>query len=291
MTWKKSVMPKSVYRRQLAARLRELREDSELTLAEVSGRVEVSAGSLSRIETGDRGTTPVLVKALLDCYGVNDQAVREDILDLVRADQAQKRPWWRKYATVVNTTQYGGYLALESGAVSLRSYEPLLIPGLLQTEDYARAIITEMRSDLTARQVDALVKVRLRRQELLSGEAPPKLWVVIDEAAIRRHVGSAKVMQQQIEHLLAACEHPHITMQFLAFELGAHAGLYGSFVLMDFPNPTPEVVWMENLTNSVCFEDSKDVDRYADVFDHLRARALGPSETRRRFRELIKELE
>ncbi|KAK1182537.1 helix-turn-helix transcriptional regulator [Streptomyces sp. NBS 14/10] len=291
MTWKKSVMPKSVYRRQLAARLRELREDSELTLAEVSGRVEVSAGSLSRIETGDRGTTPVLVKALLDCYGVNDEAVREDILDLVRADQARKRPWWKKYAAVVNTTQYGGYLTLESSAVSMRSYEPLLIPGLLQTEDYARAIITEMRSDLTARQVEALVKVRLRRQELLRGEAPPKLWVVIDEAAIRRHVGSAEVMRQQIEHLLATCEQPHVTMQFLAFELGGHAGLYGSFVLMDFPNPTPEVVWTENLTNSVCFEDPKDVERYADVFDHLRARALGPSETRRRFRELSKELE
>ncbi|MFD8869654.1 helix-turn-helix domain-containing protein [Streptomyces sp. NPDC059590] len=291
MTWKKSVKPKSVYRRQLAVRLRELREDSELTLAEVSDRVEVSAGSLSRIETGDRGTTPVLVKALLDCYGVNDPAAREDILDLVRADQAQKRPWWKKYAAVVNTTQYGGYLALESSAVSLRSYEPLLVPGLLQTEDYARAIITEMRSDLAARQAEALVKVRLRRQEVLNGEAAPKLWVVIDEAAICRNVGSAEVMQQQIEHLIRVCEHPRITLQFLTFEQGAHAGLYGSFVLMDFPNPTPEVVWVENLTNSVCFEDPKDVDRYVDLFDHLRARALGPSDTQRRFRELIKELE
>lgn len=290
MAWKKTVSPKSVYRRQLAARLKELREDAEMTLAEVSARVEVNQGSLSRIENGDRGTTPVLVKALLDCYEVNDKAIREDVLDLVRADQAHKRPWWRKYAAVVNTTQYGGYLTLESSATSLRAYQPLLIPGLLQTEGYAREVISEMRVDLSPRQVQALVDVRMQRQAMLHGDNPPKFWAVIDEAAIRRNVGSSAVMREQVQSLLEVCEHPHITVQLLPFEVGAHAGLYGSFILMDFPEPTPEVVWVENLTNSVYFEDPVDVDRYTEVFDHLRARALGPPESGRRFRKIIGEL-
>ncbi|MGY0057976.1 helix-turn-helix domain-containing protein [Streptomyces sp. LZ34] len=291
MAWKKSTASKSVYRRQLAARLRELREDAELTLAEVARQVEVSQGSLSRIETGDRGTTPLLAKALLDCYEVTDTTLREDLLDLVRADQAQKRPWWKKYATVVNTTQYGGYLTLESSATSLRTYQPLLVPGLLQTEAYAREIITEMRPDLSARQVQALVDVRMRRQEMLDTENAPTLWAVIDEAAIRRHIRSAEVARQQLERLVHASEHPRITIQFLPFTAGAHAGLYGSFMLMDFPAPTPEVVWVENLTNSVCFEDPGDVDRYIEVFDHLRSRALEPPETCRRFRTIARELQ
>ncbi|ADI06500.1 Helix-turn-helix protein [Streptomyces bingchenggensis BCW-1] len=284
-------MSKSVYRRQLAARLRELREDTELTLAEVARQVEVSQGSLSRIETGDRGTTPLLVKALLDCYEVTDTTLREDLLDLVRADQAQKRPWWKKYAAVVNTTQYGGYLTLESSATSLRTYQPLLVPGLLQTEAYAREIITEMRPDLSARQVQALVDVRMRRQAMLDTENAPTLWAVIDEAAIRRRIRSTEVARQQLERLVHASEHPRITIQFLPFAAGAHAGLYGSFMLMDFPAPTPEVVWVENLTNSVCFEDPGDVDRYIEVFDHLRSRALMPSETCRRFRTIARELQ
>ncbi len=290
MSLKKALVPKSVYRRQLAARLKELREDAELTLAEVSARVEVNQGSLSRVESGDRGTTPVLVKALLDCYGVIEETTREDVLDLVRADQAQKRPWWRKYAAVVNTTQYGGYLALEASATSLRTYQPLLVPGLLQTEDYAREVIAEMRDDLSPRQIQALVDVRMQRQGILDGAHPPKLWAVIDEAALRRSIGSPAIMHRQVTELLRACDHPRVTVQLMPFTLGAHAGLYGSFMLMDFPPPTPEVVWCENLTNSVYLEDPGDVDRYIEVFDHIRARALGPPETRRQFKKIIEEL-
>lgn len=165
------------------------------------------------------------------------------------------------------------------------------MPGLLQTEAYAREIITEMRPDLSARQVQALVDVRMRRQEMLDTENAPTLWAVIDEAAIRRHISSAEVARQQLERLVHASEHPRITIQFLPFTAGAHAGLYGSFMLMDFPAPTPEVVWVENLTNSVCFEDPGDVDRYIEVFDHLRSRALEPSETCRRFRTIARELQ
>lgn len=290
MAWKRNPAPQSVYRRQLSSRLKELRDQANLTLTEVAKTVEVNQGSLSRIETGERGTTPVLVKALLDAYGVTDAETREDILDLVRADQAQSKPWWRKYSAVINTTQYGGYLALEASANTFRNYEPQLVPGLLQTSDYAREVITAMRVDLDAKQIEALVTVRMGRQAILQGEGAPKLWAVIDEAALRRIAGSPAVLKGQLEHLLALAKRPNITVQLLKFAAGFHPGLYGSFMLMGFPEPNPDVVWVENLTNSVYFEDSADVDRYTEVFDHLRARALGPPETRARLGTMIKEL-
>lgn len=290
MAWKRNPAPQSVYRRQLSSRLKELRDQANLTLTEVAKTVEVNQGSLSRIETGERGTTPVLVKALLDAYGVTDAETREDILDLVRADQAQSKPWWRKYSAVINTTQYGGYLALEASANTFRNYEPQLVPGLLQTSDYAREVITAMRVDLDAKQIEALVTVRMGRQAILQGEGAPKLWAVIDEAALRRIAGSPAVLKGQLEHLLALAKRPNITVQLLKFAAGFHPGLYGSFMLMGFPEPNPDVVWVENLTNSVYFENSADVDRYTEVFDHLRARALGPPETRSRLGTMIKEL-
>lgn len=259
-------------------------------MADVAAAVEINQGSLSRIESGDRGTSPVLVKAMLDCYGVTDPAMREDILDLVRADQAQRQQWWRKYSAVINTTQYGGYLVLESSATALRNYETELIPGLLQTEEYARQVITSMRVDLNSAQVDTLVKVRMNRKNLLEGESAAKLWAVIDEAAFRRIEGSPKVLRGQLEHLLESMERTHVTVQMLPFSAGFHPGLDGSFVLMAFPEPNPDVVWVENGPHSVYFEGSADVGRYTEVFDHLRARALGPPETRSRFNDMLKEL-
>ncbi|MFD4144091.1 helix-turn-helix domain-containing protein [Streptomyces sp. NPDC058572] len=290
MAWKRNPVPKSVYRRQLSSQLKELHEQSGKTLAEVGNIIEVNQGSLSRIMNGDRGTSPVLVKAMLDCYGVTDPTVREDILDLVRADQAQKQKWWRKYSAVINTTQYGGYLELEQSATTLQSYEPQLIPGLLQTPEYARQVITAMRVDLDAKQVNALVDVRMKRQALLAREDAPKLWAVIDEAALRRISGAPAVLKEQVEHLLDLEPRTNITLQLLPFDAGFHPGLYGSFMLMGFPQPNPDVVWVENLTNSVYFEGSEDVGRYTEVFDHLRATALGPPETRSRIKSMIKEL-
>ncbi|MER6386746.1 Scr1 family TA system antitoxin-like transcriptional regulator [Streptomyces sp. NPDC001127] len=148
MALKKSLVPQSVYRRQLAACLKELRDATGLTLTAVADQLEVNQGSLSRIENGERGTTAVLVRAPLDLYGVEDEDRRSDVLDLVRADKEQQKPWWRKYSTVLTPTRYGGYLTLEAGATHLASYQPMLVPGLLQTEDYARAVISQMRKDL-----------------------------------------------------------------------------------------------------------------------------------------------
>ncbi|HEX5567789.1 MAG TPA: helix-turn-helix transcriptional regulator [Streptomyces sp.] len=291
MALKRSLVPQSVHRRQLAIRFRELRETGGLTLAEVAERVEINQGSLSRIENGERGTTPVLARALLDCYGVDDPALRDDILDLVRADKEQRRPWWRKYSAVLTSTRYDGYLTLESGAESLFSYQPMLVPGLLQTEEYARTVISQMRTELTPQQVEVLVRVRVERQRSrLGGAQPVEFRAVLDEAVVRRTIGSASVMRDQMRRLLAASEQPHITVQLLPFSLGAHPGLYGPFVLMSFPAPTPSVVWLENPRNSVYLETAEDVENYTEIFDDLRARALDPSETRARIEQIIEEL-
>lgn len=292
MALKRKLVPQSVYRRQLATRLRELREASGLTLTEVSEQIEVNQGSLSRIETGERGTTPVLVRALLDCYAVTDTELRDDILDLVRADKEQQKPWWRKYSTVLTPTRYDGYLALEASAVALANYQPLLVPGLLQTEDYARAVIAQMRPDLGADQVDALVKVRMERQEsCLSGERPAELRAVLDEAVLHRVIGSPTVMRQQFARLVQAGEQPNVTIQLLPFTLGAHPGLYGPFVILTFPQPTGPLVWLENPNNSVYLESQSDVQNYTDTFDQLRASALSPAETLTRLIRTAEELE
>lgn len=147
-----------------------------------------------------------------------------------------------------------------------------------------------MRVDLDAKHVQALVDVRMNRQDILAREEAPKLWAVIDEAAFRRIESKPAVLKQQLEHLLDIEPRPNITLQLLPFEIGFHPGLYGSFMLMGFPEPNPDVVWVENLTKSVYFEGSEDVGRYTEVFDHLRATALGPPETRSRIKKLLKEL-
>lgn len=292
MALKRTLVPQSLYRRQLAAQLRELRESAYLTLAEVADRIEVNQGSLSRIETGERGTTPVLVRALLDCYGVHDDARRDDILDLVRADKEQQKPWWRKYSTVLTATRYDGYLALEAGATALASYQPMLVPGLLQTEDYARAVITQMRRELTPPEAESLVKVRMERQESrLGGDHPTQLCAILDEAVLRRTIGSPAVMREQFTHLMEASEQPNITLQLLPFALGAHPGLYGPFVILTFPQPTRPLVWLENPKNSVYLESDDDVENYTEIFDQLRACALDPAETRTRITQIAKELE
>ncbi|MFF4819829.1 helix-turn-helix domain-containing protein [Kitasatospora sp. NPDC001309] len=287
---KRPPAPQSVYRRQLAPRLKALREAIPgMTLTAVAEAVEITQGSLSRIETGQRGTTPVLVKALLDHYGVTDPEVREDLLDLVRADNAQRNSWWRKYSALMAATQYSGYVALESSATTLHSYEAQLIPGLLQTEDYARAVISSMRVKLDARSIEDLVEVRMRRQDLLTSDEPPKLWAVIDEAALRRLRGTPALLEGQLRHLLEMSLRPNIVVQLLPFGVGLHPASYGSFMRMGFPGPTQPVVWVEGLTKSVCLEAADDVEEYDEAFDHLRARALGPPETRARITEMIKE--
>ncbi|MBZ3908457.1 MULTISPECIES: helix-turn-helix domain-containing protein [Streptomyces] len=284
-------VPASVFRRELGLRLKDLRKESGLTLAEVGKLVGVHHGHLSRIERGQRATTERLVQDLLDkAYTdlVTDVS-RMQILDLVRADSVKEEPHPRHRALLAST-QIGGYLRLERSARKLKAYELALVTGLLQTDEYAEAVIRPMRPDLTAGEVRALVKVRMKRQEWLLGADGATLEAVIDEAALRRPVGPPDLMKRQMEHLLSMAEHDRVSVRLLPLETGVHAGLYGSFMVMDFPAPNPSIVWVEGLAHSLYFEDRERVEPYDEAFNGLCKKALPPAEAVSRIEKVIKEL-
>lgn len=284
-------VPASVFRRELGGRLKDLRTESGLTLVEVGRLVGVHHGHLSRIEHAKRATTEKLVQNLLDkAYPhlvTSDN--RLQILDLVRADLVEEDPHPRHRA-LLNSTQIGGYLRLERSARKLKAYELALVTGLLQTAEYAEAVIRAMRPDLTTGEVRALVSVRMERQKRLIGTGGATLEAVIDEAALRRPVGPPELMKRQMERLLDIAEHETVLVRLLPLETGCHAGLYGSFMIMEFPAPNPSVVWVENLAHSMYFEDRKHVEPYNEAFNGLWQKTLPPAEAVSRIEKVIKEL-
>lgn len=285
--------PRSVARSQLGARLRELRERADLTLAEAAHQVQVDPGTISRVENGVRGVKPKTAERLLDCYGVRDTAVRGEVLELIRVDESRRRrpTWWKRHHEVLSPTQFDGYLALEANASSLRNYEPLLIPGLLQTPEYAHEVITGMRPELRPAQVKQLIDIRMSRQHRIAESGTTTLSALIDEAALLRPVGGQAVMKNQLQRLVEASDQPHTTIRLAPFSLGPHPGTAGSFMLMGFPGATRDVVWVETMNRSVYFEEETEVERYAEAFTNLWERALTPEDTRARLKAMTKELQ
>ena len=284
-------VPASVFRRELGGRLKDLRTESGLTLVEVGRLVGVHHGHLSRIEHAKRATTEKLVLNLLD-KAYPDLVTADNrlqILDLLRADLVEEDPHPRHRA-LLNSTQIGGYLRLERSARKLKAYELALVTGLLQTAEYAEAVIRAMRPDLTAGEVRALVSVRMERQKRLIGTGGAILEAVIDEAALRRPVGPSELMKSQMERLLDMAEQQTVSVRLLPLEIGCHAGLYGSFMIMEFPAPNPSVVWVENLAHSMYFEDRKKVEPYKEAFNGLWQRTLPTAEAVSRIEKVIKEL-
>jgi transcriptional regulator with XRE-family HTH domain len=263
----------TVRRRRLAARLRELRETAELTIDEVGERLECSASKISRIETGHVGVTPRDVRDMLEVYGIDDDE-REALVQLAR--EARKKGWWHAYNEVFT----GSFVGLESDASSLHTHQALLVPGLLQTEAYTRALIRAVRPDAAETDVERRVQGRLNRQRLITDENPPEYWAVLDEAVLRRTVGGPEVMREQLKWLVEAATLPNVTLQVVPFSAGAHAGMEAPFLILGFPEQAdPDVVYVENSTSGVYLEQPEDVHRYTLMFDHLRAAALKPDDT------------
>jgi transcriptional regulator with XRE-family HTH domain len=284
--------PQSVARSQLGARLCELREQAELTLVEAAQRAGTDAGTLSRVENGLRGLKAKTAERLLDGYGVSDAAVRNEVLELIRVDEGRRRrpAWWRRHHEVVSPTQFDGYLALESNTCALRNYEPLLIPGLLQTPEYAHQVIACMRPELGTAQIKQLVEIRMARQRrIVDGEAT-ELFALIDEAALLRPVGDAQIMRSQLERLVETSQADKTAIRLSPFSLGPHPGMAGGFVIMSFPTVARDIVWVETMRRSAYFDEEADVERYTSVFADLWDRALGPDDTRSRLKKMIKEL-
>lgn len=264
----------TVRRRRLAGELRRLREAADMTIDEVSKKLECSASKVSRIETGQVGVTPRDARDMLELYGVAGDEL-DAFLQLAR--EARKQGWWHAYREVFN----GTYVGLEAEASSLRAFQALLVPGLLQTESYARAVITAVRPDSDEEDVARRVAARMARQQLLADPSPPEYLAVIDEAVLHRVVGGPDVMAGQLARLLDAAGAPQVTLQVLPFGAGAHAGMDGPFVIMGFVDRADrDVVYVESTGNGFIVEVPSEVARYALMFEQLRAAALPPGDSR-----------
>ena len=263
----------TVRRRRLGAELRRYREAAGLTIDVVAERMDCSASKISRLETGQTGASPRDVRDMLVLYDVGRPEL-EDLMDVAR--ETRQRGWWRPYGSILT----GAYVAFEAAASTIRSYEAQCIPGLLQTEEYARCQLTAARQDLPAGELANRIRVRLDRQSLLTQDDPVHFWCVVDEAALVRPVGGPDVMRAQLEHLLAAAEMPHVKLQVLPFDVGAHAGMDGSFLLLHFPDEQdPDTVYVVMATGGVFQEKADELRRYETVFSSLQEVALPPEES------------
>lgn len=271
--------------RRLSAELIRLRKEAGLTVEEVTNRLGWSKGRLTKWET-NQWTRPeaVLIRALLDLYGVTDEPVREAILDLAR--QSREKGWWAKYNDVFR----GSLPGFEADATQIRTYEALYIPGLLQTPDYAAAVFRAGRV-LDDAAVKRRVDVRIARQDVLKREKPPGFYALIDEAALRKMVGGAAVMAEQLRYLIEVAAAPHITIQILRDSVGAHAAMPGPFTILDFGTDLdPSVVYLETATDSLHLEKPGELQAYTMLFTQTVASAESPEESVRYLATLVDQL-
>lgn len=286
-------------RRRVAATLKLLREQAKLTVTEAAGRVDHDQSWLSRIEALESGIHPNDCRALLAVYGVTGEAA-DAVVELAR--EARRRGWWQKPRSDLKLPDwFSKFVGLESDASTIRTFEVSAVPGLLQTADYARAVIRAAATPLQPEQIDRQVELRMDRQALLTSDDPPQFRAVLDEGVLRRAIGGRRVMREQIERLLQASEETHIEIQVLPFDVGAHAGLNGSFVILDFAPPPDKypkyseqvddrTVYIDNWLGSVHYEEPAEVASYTAVFEQIRAEALSMERSRDLLRQIGKDL-
>lgn len=270
----------AVRRRKLGAELRSLRRHAGLTSGQAAGLVGWHQSKVSRIETGRSGVKPADVRLLLDAYEVKDPRLRELLVALAGSDDdGARHHWWHAYRGLLPPA-YRDFISLESQACRVRTLETVVIPGLLQTPEYARAVTRAALGGLPDEQVDALVEVRLARQDVLRARRPLRLSVVLDEAVLHRPVGGRRVLRGQLRHLRAAAHLPHVRIQVLPFAAGEHVGLLGPFVIFSFPNIADlDVVVLDHLTSSLYLERKEDLRAYSDAFSSLQDQALSPEDS------------
>jgi len=277
----------TIRRRRLALELRRLRETAGLTCEQVAEHLECSASKISRVETGRVSVSPRDVRDMLDLYDVPGEQ-RESLVQLAR--DSRQKGWWHAYSDTM-MPQFATYLGLESAASEIRIYEVNLIPGLLQTEDYARAVIRAGMMNSPSEDVERSVALRMARQPAVTRDDPPKVWAVMDEAALRRRVGGASLMRMQLEHLLTQAQLPNVAVQVIPFTGGAHPAMGRPFVILVFPDRVDtDVVYLEDLTSSLYLEDVAEVDRYNVFFNHLRATALSFDDSSALIASVLKEM-
>ncbi|MET9395797.1 helix-turn-helix transcriptional regulator [Streptomyces sp. NPDC006624] len=257
-------------RRQLGATMRKLRSRTGMTLEEAGRLVGVSKATVSRYETTAGPVKWIVVDALCREYGATD-AERRAVVNL--AKNAREQGWWSSFADSIPESM-NLLLTLEDEAVRENHFCCVYVPGLLQTRDYSTALQRANEVPLESAEIERLVDIRMKRQEILSRPKPLHLWAILDESVVRRVVGSPAVMREQLDRLLEANESPHITLQVLPFAKGAHAAALGSFVIIGGPEPALDVVYVDFHTGSLFLEKEEELERYRLAFEYLRAQAL-----------------
>ncbi|MBB4716780.1 helix-turn-helix domain-containing protein [Streptomyces luteogriseus] len=270
----------AVRRRKLGAELRALRTSAGLTSGEAARLVSWHQSKVSRIETGTSGVKPADVRLLLDVYGVTDSQLRELLMMLAGSDDnGGRHHWWHAYRGVLPPT-YRDFISLESQADTMRTLETTVVPGLLQTPEYARAVTRAAVEGLPEDGLDTLVEVRLARQDVLRADPPLELSAVLDEAVLRREVGGPGVMARQLERLVEAARLPQVRLQVLPFAAGAHIGVTGPFVIFSFSSTSDlDVVVLDHLTSSLYLERKEDLQAYTEAFNALQIHALSPEDS------------
>ncbi|RLL67730.1 helix-turn-helix transcriptional regulator [Streptomyces sp. Z26] len=275
----------AIARMTLGERLRRLREAQYITRGEAAEAIRLQQAQLTLMELGRTGFRARDVSDLMTVYGLHDESERATLHALV--PQTNVPGWWHPYADVV-PRWLSAYLGLEHAAGVIRSYELQFVPGLLQTREYARAVVSLGHAHEPESRLRRRVELRMSRQRVLRRARPPHVWAVVDEAALRRPVGGPEVMRAQLEHLLAACELPHVTLQVLPFGAGGHAAAGGPVTLLRVPQPgLPDVVYLEQLFDAHYPEDPEDIRRYRQVVDRLVTTAEPPTRTPALLREIL----
>ena len=278
----------AVVRMMLGAQLRRLRERADLSPEAAGYQIRASRSKISRMETGRVGFKERDVADLLELYGVTDPQVVASMLEL--ASQANAQDWWAKFGDVL-PDWFEPYLGLEAAASLIRTFDLQFVNGLFQTEAYARSVASIGLRGAGAAEVDRMVGVRVRRQELLTSARAPRVWSIIDEAALRRTVGGTEVMRGQLRHLAELARLPNITLQVVPFRIGGHDAAGGAFTVLRFAEPdVPDVVYIEQLTGAMYLEKRSDVDHYLDVSNRLAATSLDPAASLRFFSQVLREL-
>ncbi|MFF8944396.1 helix-turn-helix domain-containing protein [Streptomyces sp. NPDC014864] len=275
----------TVRRRRLGQELRRLRELKGMTAEEVAERLLVSQSKISRLENGRRSISQRDVRDLCGVYEVEDHRIVDSLMQM--AKDSRQQGWWHSFGDI----PYSVYIGLETDAASLRVYDPQVVPGLLQTRQYAESLIAGALPETASADIEKRVQVRMRRQERISAaENPLRLWTVLDEAALRRVVGTRSLMRDQLEYLVEQSNLPHVTVQVIPFDMGAHPGLNGQYAILEFPDAADSsVVYIEGVTSDLYLEKANDVQKYSVMYEHLRAQALNVEQSRQFIADIAKD--
>ncbi|MFI0421696.1 helix-turn-helix domain-containing protein [Spongiactinospora sp. 9N601] len=272
----------------LGSQLRRLREAKGISREEAGHLIRGSESKISRMELGRVGFKERDVSDLLTFYGVEDEGARRPVMDLVL--RANEPGWWHRYNDLL-PSWFQAYVGLEEAASRIRTYEVQFVPGLLQTKEYARAVITAGAATIGPHEIARRVDLRMERQRVLETDGGPFFWAVIDEAALRRPIGGADVMRAQLEHLLELMRQPNITIQVMPFSFGGHSAEGGAFSVLRFADSElPDVVYVEQLASALYLDKREDVDRYSEVMERLCAVSTTPEETVEILVKVMKEI-